>query len=144
MSFYSRLLTTHAAIYDRTGGLLGHRLLGVPTILLRTTGRKSGLERTSALVYAVDDQNPATLLVVASNGGADRPPAWLLNAIANSSVTAQLRRKKYAATAVVVWPGEADYERLIKLCDDNNRGRYTQYRSMTERPIPVVALVPQA
>jgi len=143
VSLYSRLLTTHAAIYERTGGLLGHRLLGVPTILLQTTGRKSGLQRSSALVYAVDDQHPETLLVVASNGGADRPPAWLLNINAKSDVTVQLRRKKYPATATPIFPGEPDYDRLMKLCDDNNKGRYARYRSMTKRPIPVVALTPR-
>lgn len=143
MSLYSRLLTSHAFLYDRSGGLIGHRLLGVPTVLLRTTGRKSGLERTSALVYAVDDRNPETLLVVASNGGADRPPAWLLNITANGDVHVQLRRKNYAATATAIYPGESDYDRLMTLCDDNNRGRYSRYRSMTERPIPVVALTPR-
>lgn len=143
MSLYSRLLTTHAAIYERTGGLIGHRLLGVPTILLQTTGRKSGLKRSSALVYAVDPEHPETLLVVASNGGADRPPAWLLNITANSDVSVQLKRKNYAATATAIYPGENDYDRLITLCDTNNRGRYSRYRSMTKRPIPVVALTPR-
>ena len=144
MSLYLRLLSAHAAIYDRSGGWLGHRLLGVPTILLRTTGRKSGVERTSALVYAADDQNPQTLLIVASNGGADRPPAWLLNLTANPEVTVQLRRKRYPAHATAIFPGDADYDRLIKICDDNNKGRYARYRSMTKRPIPVVALSPLA
>lgn len=143
MSLYARLLTTHAALYEKSGGLIGHRLLGVPTILLRTTGRKTSLERSSALVYAQDDQHAERLLVVASNGGADRPPAWLLNITANSNVSVQLRRKRYAATATTVFPGDSDYDRLFKLCDDNNRGRYTRYRGMTERPIPVVVLAPQ-
>lgn len=143
MSMYTRLLSTHASIYRRSGGVLGHRLLGVPTILLCTTGRKSGLERSSALVYAVDDRSPETLLVVASNGGADRPPAWLLNIQANDAVTVQLRRKNYDATATPVFPGEPDYDRLLRLCDDNNKGRYSRYRKMTERPIPVVALTPR-
>lgn len=143
MSLYSRLLTTHASIYERTGGLLGHRLLGVPTILLQTTGRKSGLQRSSALVYAVDDQHPTTLLVVASNGGADRPPAWLHNITAKSDVDVQLKRRNYPATATAIYPGEADYDRLMKLCNDNNKGRYARYRSMTDRPIPVVALTPR-
>lgn len=143
MSMYSRLLTAHALVYQRSGGWIGHRLLGVPTVLLRTTGRKSGLARTSALVYVADDRNPETLLVVASNGGSDRPPAWLLNITSDSAVSVQLRRQQYAATATAIYPGEPDYDRLIALCDINNRGRYSRYRSMTERPIPVVALTPQ-
>jgi deazaflavin-dependent oxidoreductase (nitroreductase family) len=143
VSLYLRLLATHTAIYERTGGLLGHRLLVQPTILLQTTGRKSGLQRSSALAYAVDDLHPEILLVVASNGGADRPPAWLLNLTANNDVNVQLARKNYPATATAIFPGDNDYDRLITLCDTNNRGRYSRYRSMTKRPIPVVALTPR-
>ena len=139
MSLYTRTLQVHAAIYERTDGRLGHRLLGVPTILLRTTGRKTGQERTSALVYARDG---ADFLVVASNGGADRPPAWLLNAKAQPEVSFQLGRDRRPATARPVYPDDADYERLMKLCNDNNKDRYATYRTRTDRPIPVVVLTP--
>jgi deazaflavin-dependent oxidoreductase (nitroreductase family) len=139
MSLYTRTLEVHAAIYERTDGRLGHRLLGVPTILLRTTGRKSGQERTSALVYARDGED---FLVVASNGGADRPPAWLLNLKAQPEVSFQLGRERRTATARPVHPDDADYERLMKLCNDNNKDRYATYRTRTDRPIPVVVLTP--
>jgi len=139
MSLYTRTLQLHAAIYERTDGRLGHRLLGVPTVLLRTTGRKSGQERTSALVYARDGED---FLVVASNGGADKPPAWLLNLEAQPEVGVQLGRTQHRATARPVYPDDADYERLMKLCNDNNKDRYATYRSMTARPIPVVVLTP--
>ncbi len=42
MSLYTRTLQVHGAIYERTDGRLGHRLLGVPTILLRTATRRTG------------------------------------------------------------------------------------------------------
>ena len=70
----------HEQLYKRTDGRLGHRMIGVPTLLLRTTGRRSGATRTNGLVYARDGDD---YLVVASNGGADRPPAWLHNLRAN-------------------------------------------------------------
>jgi deazaflavin-dependent oxidoreductase (nitroreductase family) len=140
MSLYTRTLSAHAAIYERTDGRLGHRLLGVPTILLRTKGRKSGLERTSALVYARDGDD---LLVVASNGGADRPPAWLLNLEADPEVGVQLGRDRRTAVARAVYPDQPDYERLLKLCNDNNKDRYAEYRKRTGRPIPVVVLTPR-
>src|SRR6202043_4052130 len=74
---YSRVLRAHQWIYRQTDGLLGHRLLlGNPTLLLRTTGRRSGLTRTNALTYARDGD---AYLVVASNGGSSRPPSWLAN-----------------------------------------------------------------
>jgi len=141
MSLYSRTLQAHAKVYERTDGRLGHRLLGVPTILLRTTGRKTGQERTSALVYARDGED---FLIVASNGGADRPPAWLLNLEAQPEVSFQLGRERHPATARAVYPDDADYERLIKVCNDNNKDRYATYRTLTDRPIPVVALTPHA
>ena len=141
MSLYTRTLQAHAAIYERTDGRLGHRLLGVPTILLRTKGRKSGLERTSALVYARDGED---LLVVASNGGADRPPAWLLNLEADPQVVVQLGRDRRDAVARAVYPDQPDYERLMQVCNDNNKNRYAAYRKRTDRPIPVVVLTPAA
>ena len=140
MSAYTRLLDTHAKIYKATDGRLGHRLLWVPTLLLHTTGRKSGITRSSALVYARDG---ADLLVVASNGGSDRPPAWLLNLTADSAVEVQVGRKRTKATARPVFPDDADYERLLALCNANNKDRYATYRKRTDRPIPVVVLTPE-
>ena len=52
MSLTGQVLRVHEALYKRTDGRLGHRMIGVPTLLLRTTGRRSGLTRTNALVYA--------------------------------------------------------------------------------------------
>jgi deazaflavin-dependent oxidoreductase (nitroreductase family) len=71
MSITGLLLRIHEAIYKGTDGRFGHRMIGVPTLLLRTTGRRSGAIRTNALVYARDGDD---YLLVASNGGADRPP----------------------------------------------------------------------
>src|SRR4051794_39675295 len=76
MSLTSSVLKVHERIYKATDGRLGHRMIGVPTLLLRTTGRRSGAVRTNGLVYACDGDD---YLVVASNGGSDRPPAWLYN-----------------------------------------------------------------
>jgi F420H(2)-dependent quinone reductase len=140
MSAYTRLLDTHAKIYKATNGRLGHRLLWVPALLLHTKGRKTGLTRTSALVYARDG---ADLLVVASNGGSDRPPAWLLNLTADGNVEAQIGRKRSAAKARTVFPDDPDYERLMALCNANNSNRYAAYRKRTDRPIPVVVITPE-
>src|SRR5881398_2969957 len=76
MSITGQVLRLHEALYKRTDGRIGHRMIGVPTLLLRTTGRRSGATRTNGLVYARDGDDH---LVVASNGSADRPPAWLHN-----------------------------------------------------------------
>lgn len=139
MSLLERVLDAHQKLYTGTDGRIGHRLLGVPTLLLRTTGRKSGLERTSALTYARDGQD---FLIVASNGGSSRPPAWLLNLTATPTVEVQVARQHVAATAKVLRPGDADYERLFEICDSSNKRRYSAYQRATDRPIPVVVLSP--
>jgi deazaflavin-dependent oxidoreductase (nitroreductase family) len=139
MSITSRVLRVHERLYKRTDGRVGHHMIGVPTLLLRTTGRRSGATRTNALVYARDGDD---YLVVASNGGADRPPAWLHNVRAHPDVEIQIARERRNGTARIVEPPDPDYDRLWKLVNDNNRDRYTAYQKQTTRPIPVIAVAP--
>jgi deazaflavin-dependent oxidoreductase (nitroreductase family) len=58
--------------------------IGAPTLLLTTTGAKSGLPRTSPLLYCRDD---ARLLVIGSNFGQAHHPAWTGNLRANPDAT---------------------------------------------------------
>ena len=139
MSLTSQFLRLHHQIYTRTGGRIGHRMIGVPTLMLRTTGRRSGATRTNSLVYAKDGGD---YLVVASNGGADKPPAWLHNLKANPDVEVQVGRDRQKGIARAIGPSDPDYERLWKIVNENNRDRYTAYQKQTERPIPVVAVTP--
>jgi deazaflavin-dependent oxidoreductase (nitroreductase family) len=139
MSVSGQVLRLHEQLYRRTDGRLGHRMIGVPTLLLRTTGRRSGETRTNALVYARDGED---YLVVASNGGADRAPAWLHNLRANPDVEVQVRRRRGRGAATVVEPSDPGYERLWKLVNENNHDRYSAYQKQTTRPIPVVVITP--
>lgn len=139
MSVTEQVLKVHERIYKASDGRIGHKMIGVPTLLLRTTGRKSGQTRTNALVYAKDGND---LLVVASNGGADKPPSWLFNLEAKPEVEVQIGREKQAATARALRPDDPDYDRLWKIVNDNNKDRYNGYKKMTDRPIPVVVVTP--
>ena len=139
MSITGQVLRLHQNLYERTDGRVGHRLIGVPTLLLRTTGRRSGATRTSGLVYARDGDD---YLVVASNGGADQPPAWLHNLRSSADVEIQIGRERRNGTAKVVEPSDPDYGRLWKIVNENNRDRYSAYQKQTTRPIPVVVLTP--
>ncbi len=136
-----RLLRAHQAVYDVSDGRVGHRLLGVPCLLLRTTGRRTGKSRTSALVYARDGDD---YVVVASLGGSDRPPAWLHNVRADPHVEVQVGRERFPAVATVVERGDADYATLWRAVNDVNRGRYDRYQAKTARPIPLVRLTPRS
>ena len=137
MGITSLVLRVHERLYKQTDGRVGHGMLGVSTLLLRTTGRRSGATRTNALVYARDGDD---CLVVASNGGADRAPGWLHNLRARPDVEIQLGRDRRSARARVVEPSDPDYERLWKIVNENNRDRYSGYQKLTARPIPVVVL----
>jgi F420H(2)-dependent quinone reductase len=139
VSLTSYVLRLHEELYKRTDGRLGHRALGVPTLLLGTTGRRSGATRTNSLVYARDGDD---YLVVASNGGADRPPAWLHNVRAQPDVDIQIGRERRRGTARIIEPSDPSYERLWKLVNANNRDRYSAYQQKTTRPIPVIAITP--
>jgi deazaflavin-dependent oxidoreductase (nitroreductase family) len=139
MSITGNFLRLHEQLYVRTDGRVGHRMIGVPTLLLRSTGRRSGVIRTNSLVYAQDGD---AYLVVASNGGADRPPAWLHNLRANPDVEIQIARERRQGTARVVEAADPDYGRVWKLVNEGNRDRYTAYQKQTTRAIPVVVLTP--
>ncbi len=137
-TLFVQSLKVHQAVYERTRGLVGHRILfGMPALLLRTTGRKTGLARTNALVYGTDGER---LMVVASNGGHRLPPAWLLNLQANPEVEVQVGVRRWPATAQPLWPGDEEYERLFTVCNEANRGQFAAYRTKTDRPLPVVVL----
>ena len=112
MSIQGQVLRVHEAIYKGTDGRVGHKMIGVPTLLLRTTGRRSGATRTNGLVYARDGDD---YLLVASNGGADKPPAWLHNVRADPTVEVQVGRERRPASAHIVEPGNPDYDRLYGL-----------------------------
>jgi deazaflavin-dependent oxidoreductase (nitroreductase family) len=139
MSALGRVLAVHQFLYERSGGRVGHKMLGRPTLLLTTTGRRSGARRTNALVYASDGSD---YVVVASKGGDDRPPAWLLNLTAQPRVEVQVGRERRPAVARALTREDPQFARLWRLVNDNNGGRYDRYQSLTERQIPLVALSP--
>ena len=135
------LLRVHQAIYEVSDGRVGHGILGVPCLLLRTTGRRTGRPRTSALVYAREGSD---YVVVASLGGSDRAPAWFHNVRAEPGVDVQVGRRRFPAVATVVERADADYPRLWRAVNEVNRGRYDRYQAKTARPIPLVRLAPRS
>jgi deazaflavin-dependent oxidoreductase (nitroreductase family) len=134
-----KFLGVHQFIYERSGGRVGHRMLGIPCLLLRTTGAKSGQPRTSALSYGSDGDR---YVVVASLGGAPRSPAWYHNLRAHPEASVQIATKRQPVRAEFLLPEDADYPRLWKLVNDYNHNRYDGYQRLTTRPIPIVVLVP--
>lgn len=126
----------HVRVYRETGGESGYIWNGVPTLLLTVTGRKSGRDLTSALIFARDGDD---LLVVASKGGAPQAPHWYLNLSADPHVQVQVKATRMAAIARTAT--EAEKPRLWKILTDV-WPNYDTYQSRTERSIPVVVLTP--
>ncbi|HEY5172445.1 MAG TPA: nitroreductase family deazaflavin-dependent oxidoreductase [Acidimicrobiia bacterium] len=142
------VLRLHQAIYRGSRGWLGRWLIGRSTLLLTTLGRRTGRQRTNALIYYKDG---TSWVVVASNGGSDHSPGWLANLRSEPQVVVQVGRKKWSATARVASPDER--ARLWPLVNRHNRGfapllhpgargRYDAYQRGTSREIPIVILDP--
>jgi deazaflavin-dependent oxidoreductase (nitroreductase family) len=111
-------------------------MVGSPVLLLTTTGRKSGKERTVPLLYLGDGEN---MVVVASNGGTPKHPAWWLNLEANPEATVEIGSRKLWVRVEKASPEEKKrlWPRLVAMY-----GGYETYRRRTDREIPVVLLSP--
>jgi deazaflavin-dependent oxidoreductase (nitroreductase family) len=134
------VLRVHDAVYRNTNGWIGHRTLGIPSLLLHTVGAKTGTARTASLTYARDGGD---YLIVASKGGDPKAPGWYHNLKANPDVEINVGPKRFGVTAKPVLPDDPDYARLWQIVNKNNSDRYTAYQKKTTRPIPVVVLTPR-
>jgi deazaflavin-dependent oxidoreductase (nitroreductase family) len=106
-------------------------------VLLTHTGAKSGIERTTPLIYFTDGDR---VVLVASNYGGTRNPAWYHNVIANPAVT--LRGGGYEGRFVGQEVTGAEHDRLWGLAKQWNPG-YNQYEASSgHRRIPLLALTP--
>jgi deazaflavin-dependent oxidoreductase (nitroreductase family) len=133
-----RAMGGHTVLYRATHGLIGHRFPGAPPMLLLDhVGAKSGITRTSPLVYGRDGEN---LVLIASKGGYPKNPAWFHNLRANPDTRVQVGSQVRNVNARVA-EGE-ERERLWKLMVGVYPG-YEGYRRRTERQIPVVVLEPR-
>lgn len=133
---YSLLGDEHVRRYRETDGQVGYEWNGVPILLLTTTGRRSDVPRTSALIFGRDGDD---LLVVASVGGGPKHPAWYLNLQADPRAAVQVRADHFDVAARTAGPEEKP--RLWRVMQDL-WPNYDVYQSRTERVIPLVVLSP--
>ena len=88
LKFLRKLITDgNVWLLRISNGKIGNSFLGVPVLLLTTVGRKSGQSRTQPLYYLGDGDQ---VLLVASNAGTERDPAWLLNLEARPEVSVNI------------------------------------------------------
>ncbi len=123
-------------LLKRTGGRLSS-IVGQPVLLVQHTGAKTGAARETPLVYTTDGPN---IVLIASNGGAPRHPAWYHNLVAHPEVAviAAGRSGRYLAREA---QGD-ERERLWRLANDVYAGYDTYQARAGRRTIPVMVLEP--
>ena len=134
---YSLLGEDHVRRYRETDGEVGYEWNGAPTLLLTTTGRKSGEPRTSPLIFGRDGDD---YMIVASVGGMPNHPAWYRNLQADPNASIQVRAEHLDVVARTASPEEKP--RLWQIVNEV-WPNYDVYQSRTDRVIPVVILSPQ-
>jgi deazaflavin-dependent oxidoreductase (nitroreductase family) len=123
-------------MYRVSGGALMGKTDGMPTLLLTTTGRKSGQPRMTPLIYLRDGGN---YVVVASSAAKPTHPAWWLNLEKNPAATIQVGSDKIQVRAEKADPAEKG--RLWPTLTKTYQG-FAVYQENVERDIPVVILRP--
>jgi deazaflavin-dependent oxidoreductase (nitroreductase family) len=126
-----------ARTYLATGGTEGHESNGVHTLVLATTGRRTGEPRRTCLIYGTSGDE---FVVVASNGGANDDPHWFKNLQADPSAGVQVAARRFTARSRVASDTERDslwpvMARTFPL--------YDKYALKTDRQIPIVVLTPE-
>ena len=124
----------HVRVYRETDGEHGYHWRGTTILLLTTTGRKSGEERTTPLIHRTDGDR---WIVVASKGGAEEHPDWFQNLSGDPNIEIQVKGETIPVRATTV-EGD-DLARLWRLMTEVWPD-YDAYQLKTDRQIPVVAL----
>ena len=124
----------HIRRYLESNGDDGHIWNGVPTLLLTTTGRKSGRSFTTPLIYG---RYGDSYVIVASKGGAPRHPDWYMNLSENPEVGVQVAADRFTARARTASPDEKPevWATMAEIWPE-----YDLYQTRTSRVIPVVIL----
>ena len=129
----------HIRSYVESNGKEGHIWRGVPTLLLTTTGRKSGELRRTALIYGRDGDD---YVIVASKGGAPKNPLWYENLVAHPKVTIQVATEVFdcvASTYDEYGPAGEHRQTIWDSLVDIWPG-FAEYQTKTSRRIPLVRL----
>jgi deazaflavin-dependent oxidoreductase (nitroreductase family) len=121
-------------LYRASRGRLGATWGRAPVLLLTTTGRRSGQQRTAPVVYLTDGER---LVVIGSNAGNERAPAWALNLKGNPACEVEVRgRRRLLNSRVAEGEERADLWRKM----NEQYAGFEDYDQRTSRDIPVFVL----
>ncbi len=125
----------HVDRYVATNGEEGFNWReGTEILILTTTGRKTGEQRSNALIFGRSGDD---YLVVGSVGGRPKPPGWYLNLQADPEVTVQVKGDRFAARARTA---NAEEKPALWKIMTAAWPHYDEYQTRTDRVIPVVVL----
>ena len=128
----------HRAVLKISFGKLGWHALKMPVVELTTTGRKSHQPRT--VLVTSPRQEDDTVVIVASRGGDDTDPAWLLNLRADPNVRASVGGAP--TRAMVAHEASAEEGARLWPLITAEHSNYAGYQAKTTREIPLVLLRP--
>jgi F420H(2)-dependent quinone reductase len=136
-TFIKLMSRAQTFVFKKSGGRIGNKFLrGTEVGILTTTGRKTGQQRESPLLFLQEGQR---IVLVASQGGRQGNPMWYLNLEANPKVSFQTKNEILALTARDATDEErAEYWPKL----DAMYADYANYRSWTDREIPIVICDP--
>jgi deazaflavin-dependent oxidoreductase (nitroreductase family) len=124
-------------LYRLSGGRVGGRVGRAPVLLLTTTGRRSEQKRTAPVVYLDDGEN---VVVIDTNAGNAKVPAWSLNLKANPEAEVERGRRRYPVRARV-----AEGEERADLWRRHNEqyAGFDDYQRKLDREASVIVLEPR-
>ena len=137
IAYAQGLLTKlHIIAYRFSGGRIGATLGGMPMLLLTTWGRRSGILRTTPLLYLPVDN---VFVLVASNGGARQHPTWWFNLQHRPEALIQIGPARGRVRTAQASPAERQrfWPLLLQVYPP-----YADYQARTDREIPLVVLHP--
>jgi deazaflavin-dependent oxidoreductase (nitroreductase family) len=124
-------------LYRLSGGRLMAKVSQAPVLLLTTTGRKSGQQRTAPVCYLRDGER---LVVIGSNAGNPNAPAWALNLMANPEAEVEVRKERRTVTARIA---EGDEREDLWRSVNRLYNGFDDYQRRTDRDIKVFVLEPR-
>jgi len=124
-------------LYRLSGGRIGGKVGRAPVLLLTTRGRKSGQQRTAPVVYLADGEN---VVVINTNAGNAKVPAWSLNLKANPRAEVERGRRRYRVRARVA---EGDERADLWRRHNEQYAGFDDYQQQLAREPSVIVLEPR-
>lgn len=127
------------ADFRENEGRVGGNFEGAPITILHHVGRKSGREYLAPVMYLAADDDPNTIYVFASAGGAPEHPSWYVNTTEAGKATVEVGTESYPVTVTELTGADRDRVYAEQVKRFPGFGEYER-KNVGIRTIPVLAL----